>query len=299
MKCSAKSITAFTTWLFLSRVDSYINLRSPSYKRIERRLSINSSREWQIFSSDKSSPSLAEEDEIPTTSFKARFIDVAPKSPLDKPQIIVPGAKTPNDFDYSTNGPLPTVDFVLTREGPAVAEELADENLLKMIRQECTDLEVNTLVWKCLGYRHEVDVTGESPRWGNKECFPNWSSRYPVPPDFLGMKRVYSKDVDEPSLRSNQALVRTIPLSNKQQLKVHLKKYGFRGFKLQELTPNKTRRAQCANWLLYYREEIFGYSLKELQVRKKERLKKEKEESERNRTTGTNDNWRPPLDEVV
>jgi len=126
-----------------------------------------------------------------------------------------------------------------------------------------------------------------------------WVSRFPLPPDLLGMKRDYSKEIDEPSLRSNQALVRTIPLSNKQQLKVHLKKYGFRGFKLKELTPNKTRRAQCANWLLYYREEIFGYSLKELQTRKKERLKQEEEENKRKKSMGDNDEWRPPLNEVV
>jgi hypothetical protein len=60
-----------------------------------------------------------------------------------------------------------------------------------------------------------------------------------------------------------------------------------------ELTPNKTRRAQCANWLLYYREELFGYTVEELRERK--RLKQEAEA-----LSADNDNteWKPPVTEV-
>lgn len=42
----------------------------------------------------------------------------------------------------------------------------------------------------------------------------------------------------------------------------------FMGYSMDELTPTKTRRAQCANWLLYYREQLFGVSLEELIARK-------------------------------
>lgn len=71
--------------------------------------------------------------------------------------------------------------------------------------------------------------------------------------------------------------------------------------KYAELTPNKTRRAQCANWLLYYREELFGYTLEELKERR--RLKKEAEEEEKRRLekeTGKSvqDEWKPPVKEV-
>jgi hypothetical protein len=31
------------------------------------------------------------------------------------------------------------------------AEELAETNLVKIVRQECSDEEVNFLAWKCLG----------------------------------------------------------------------------------------------------------------------------------------------------
>jgi hypothetical protein len=67
-----------------------------------------------------------------------------------------------------------------------------------------------------------------------------------------------------------------------------------------ELTPNLTRRAQCTNWLLFYREELFGYSVEELRERRRlklekaeqERLQKIKEEGE------ANEEWKPPVKEV-
>lgn len=36
-------------------------------------------------------------------------------------------------------------------EGEPTAEELANENLIKIVAQRCTDEQVNTLLWKCLG----------------------------------------------------------------------------------------------------------------------------------------------------
>ena len=49
------------------------------------------------------------------------------------------------------------------------------------------------------------------------------------------------------------------------------------------LTPNKTRRAQCANWILYYREALFGKSLEEL---KKARERDVAAENEKLRRAG-------------
>lgn len=197
---------------------------------------------------------------------------------------------------YSARGPVGEKDFVISRLGGPNKEELSNENLLKIVMIECSDLEVNTLVWKCLGYRFDP----ESEKWLNTECFPNWKEKYPEPPDLIGMKRIYSKEVDQPSLKANQAIVRSVPVDNKQSLKTHLKPYGFKGYKYAELTPNKTRRAQCANWLLYYREELFGYSVEELRERR--RLKKEAEEAEKKRLEaegkGKGDEWKPPVKEV-
>ena len=67
----------------------------------------------------------------------------------------------------------------------------------------------------------------------------------------------------------------------------------------KELTPNKTRRAQCANWLIFYREELFGYTVEELRERR--RLKKEAEEKAKQETEakkGAEDEWKPPVKEV-
>lgn len=64
--------------------------------------------------------------------------------------------------------------------------------------------------------------------------------------------------------RANTALVRSVPKMYKQSLKELLAPYGFKGFKIAELTPNRTRRAQVCNWLLYYKRDLWGVSLDKL-----------------------------------
>jgi hypothetical protein len=101
----------------------------------------------------------------------------------------------------------------------------------------------------------------------------------------------YSSEMDKPSLKANQDLVRSIPANKKQSLKEHLKPLGFRGYQFAELTPNKTRRAQCANWLIYFREELFGFTLEEL----KERRRMKGEEDLRQQAEARDDDWTPPI----
>lgn len=44
-----------------------------------------------------------------------------------------------------------------------------------------------------------------------------------------------------------------------QEYKQLLKReVGFKGFKIHELTPNKTRRASAASWIAYYRKVRCG-----------------------------------------
>ena len=69
----------------------------------------------------------------------------------------------------------------------------------------------------------------------------------------------------------------------------------FYAIQYKELTPNKTRRAQCANWLIFYREELFGYTVEELRERR--RLKKEAEEKAKE-AEQKGDEWKPPVKEV-
>lgn len=192
---------------------------------------------------------------------------------------------------YAVRGPVGEGEFVVSREGGPTAEELANENILKIVKSECTDLEVNTLVWKGLGYRFNA----EKEEWENTECFPKWREKYPTPPDFIGMQRVYAREVDAISLRSTQALVKSVPVDNKQGLKENMKPLGWKGFQYAELTPNLTRRAQCGNWLVFYRDELFGYTLEELKER---RHRKREAEELAKQQEGKEDEWSPPVKEV-
>ncbi|CAM9281961.1 unnamed protein product [Phaeothamnion confervicola] len=146
-----------------------------------------------------------------------------------------------------------------------------------IVGEVATDEEVNWLAWKALGYRYDEG----SGKWDASAVFPNWKAKYPEPPDLIGVTRLYSKDVDQPVMRANQALMKAIPLARKQSLKEQLGPLGFAGFKLNELTPNRTRRAQArarkekkcvVNFLAFYRLDLFGVSPEELQLRKQERL---------------------------
>ena len=109
------------------------------------------------------------------------------------------------------------------------------------------------------------------------------------------MQRIYEPEVDKPCRKANQALVRSIPADNKQSLKEHMRPLGWKGFQYAELTPNKTRRAQCANWLIYYREELHGHTIEELrEKRRQKQIAQEAAEA----AAKEKDEWKPPVKEV-
>ena len=150
-------------------------------------------------------------------------------------------------------------------------DDISDENLLKIVLEETTDEETNELVWKYLGYRRDP----ATDKWDASGVFPKWAARYPEPPDLIGVTRTYSREVDEPVLRAVQALQRSVPTEHKDNLRQCLRPLGWSGFKLEGLTPNKTRRAQVSQWLIYYRKELHGVSVEELQRRKEARQQEE------------------------
>jgi hypothetical protein len=156
----------------------------------------------------------------------------SPKPPKPtKPDILQPFLPAA-DPRYMSTGSVGDGAFIISRVGEPALKELSNENLLKILHIECSDLEVNTLMWKCLGYRFDETVE----EWTAEAVFPKWKEKFPTPPDLVGMQRVYSKEIDRPSLKANQALVRSIPVDNKQSLKVHLKPYGFTGYQVCEKT---------------------------------------------------------------
>ena len=64
------------------------------------------------------------------------------------------------------------------------------------------------------------------------------------------------------------------------------------------LTPNMTRRAQCANWLLYYREELFGYTVEELRERRRATREAEERAAAAAAEEGRPEEWKLPVKEV-
>ena len=68
---------------------------------------------------------------------------------------------------------------------------------------------------------------------------------------------------------------------------MQLRPEGFNGFKLAELTPNKTRRAQVSQWLIYYRLELHGVPVDELKRRKEARRAAEQAAQDKLPPTGT------------
>lgn len=151
--------------------------------------------------------------------------------------------------------------------------------MLRIVKQDelcdtdeyMSDDAVNALVWKYLGYQYDE----EAGTWDASTVFPKWAARFPQPPDLVGVTRTYSREVDEPVLRAVQSLQRSVSKEHKDNLKSFLIPLGWRGYKMDGLTPNKTRRAQVAQWLLYYREALHGVSLEELQRRRDERAAEE------------------------
>lgn len=150
-------------------------------------------------------------------------------------------------------------------------DDLADEVMLRIVQEEMWDVEVNALAWKYLGYRY--DETTDS--WDASGVFPNWRKKYPEPPDFIGISRNYSREVDLPVFNAIRALQRSVATEHKGNLRAFLRPLGWNGYKLQGLTPNMTRRAQVANWLLYYREALHGVSIEELRRRREIRAAEE------------------------
>jgi hypothetical protein len=56
----------------------------------------------------------------------------------------------------------------------------------QIICEGSSDEQTNWLVWKCLGYRYSA----ADDSWSADDVFANWRSKYPTPPDLIGVTRV-------------------------------------------------------------------------------------------------------------
>ena len=170
-------------------------------------------------------------------------------------------------------------------------DPIRNEVLLQIVQSELSDEEVNKLVWQCLGYEMTIDLDPETltatEKWSvSDKVFPNWAKRFPEPPDVIGVTRKYYPEIDGPVKEACASLTRSVASEYKNGLKEQLRPLGWKGFKMEGLTPNMTRRAQAANWLVYYRSELRGVSIEELKRRREVRRLKEIEDGEEKKPTG-------------
>ena len=170
-------------------------------------------------------------------------------------------------------------------------DPIRNEVLLRIVQSEISDEEVNKLVWRCLGYEMRIELDPETltatETWRvSNKVFPNWAKRFPEPPDVIGVTRKYYPEIDQPVKEACASLTRSVSSEYKNGLKEQLKPLGWKGFKMEGLTPNMTRRAQAANWLVYYRSELRGVPIEELKRRRELRRLKEIEEGEEKKPTG-------------
>lgn len=178
---------------------------------------------------------------------------------------------SPSDQKDATSDKL--YAFTLDIKETISLTELSNSNLIKIVNLECSDLECNYLAWKCLGYIFDENT---SKFVLSPAVFPKWAAKYPEPPDLIGLTRNHSPEVDKPVRDASMNLMRSIPRDYKGGVRT-LENEGFKGYKLKELTPNKTRRAQLVNWMIYYREKLYGKTVEQLREERMQEAQKAEE----------------------
>lgn len=129
------------------------------------------------------------------------------------------------------------------------APPMTISDLLGLIRQDTPDAWVNDIVRAFLGWRYEQ----ETESWDSSRVPALWTQAYPdSPPNFIGKVDDYSPAIDRPVRLAVTRLARSVPQSYKSNLKPLLTPHGFKGWKIADLTPNRTRRATIVNWIIYW-----------------------------------------------
>ena len=117
--------------------------------------------------------------------------------------------------------------------------------LFLVIEDKVSDVFVCELVWQRLFYAREKNTN----IWISSKLTPAyWSEKFVKAPQIISERR------------ASVHLTRSIPKEHKQGLKNFL---NFKGYKINELYPRRTRRATAVNWLIYWSVESNSYSVKE------------------------------------
>ena len=106
--------------------------------------------------------------------------------------------------------------------------------LFLILEDKVSDVFVCELVWERLFYTREKNTND----WISSKLTPTyWSEKFIKAPQIIS-ERIASVH-----------LTRSIPKNHKQGLKDFL---DFKGYKINELYPRRTRRATAVNWLIYW-----------------------------------------------
>ena len=117
--------------------------------------------------------------------------------------------------------------------------------LFLVLEDKVSDVFVCELVWERLFYTREKNMND----WISSELTPSyWSEKFVKAPQIIS-ERIASVH-----------LTRSIPKNHKQGLKEF---FDFKGYKINELYPRRTRRATAVNWLIYWSIESNSLSVKE------------------------------------
>ena len=117
--------------------------------------------------------------------------------------------------------------------------------LFLILEDKVSDVFVCELVWERLFYTREKNTND----WIFSELTPAyWSEKFLIAPQIIS-ERIASV-----------YLTRSIPKEHKQGLKNIL---NFKGYKINELYPRRTRRATAVNWLIYWSIKSNSFSNKE------------------------------------
>ena len=111
---------------------------------------------------------------------------------------------------------------------------ICKELLFLVLEDKVSDVFVCELVWERLFYIREITTNA----WFPSVLTPTyWSGKFVEAPQIIS-ERIASVH-----------LTRSIPKDHKQGLKNLL---NFKGYKINELYPRRTRRATAVNWLIYW-----------------------------------------------
>ena len=114
---------------------------------------------------------------------------------------------------------------------------ISKELLFFILEDKVSDIFVCELIWERLFYTRDRFKNV----WFPSSSTPsNWSEKFVEAPQIISERK------------ASVHLTRSIPEDHKQGLKNFL---NFKGYKINELYPRRTRRATAVNWLIYWATE--------------------------------------------